>query len=477
MPMSWFFAYIAMAWVIRVGMVFVVLRSEFTPGTALAWLSIVFFHPYFGGLLYLLIGERRLGRRYARRHDALMAELHPRTRGTAHDLHAVLTDLDPAYAPMVRQVEKISRMPILCATDVNLLSSSPDLVERLVADIDAAQSRVSLLYYIFAPDDTGRRVCDALVSAAKRGVSTRLLVDGVGSRPLLHDRALLNVLKESGVRVAAALPVTPLRRQLARMDLRNHRKLAIIDGRIAYAGSHNLINPDYGGRKGGPWFDLTARLTGSIVREFSAVFVEDWAVETGERLDLPATDDSPNLGTQAQAVPTGPGAPADSYRRVLLAAVQCARRKLILTSPYFVPDDPTIVSLVMAADRGVEVTLILPQTPDHLFTAAAGRSHFEQLLRAGVSIHLYRPGLLHSKTVTVDDAFALIGSANLDVRSFYLNFELSVVLYGGDITARLRQIQESYLADSSAVDLDDWSNRPVSCQYAERAVALLSPLL
>jgi cardiolipin synthase len=273
--------------------------------------------------------------------------------------------------------------------------------------------------------------------------------------------------------------VAPISRQLPRMDLRNHRKLAVIDGKIAYAGSHNMINADYGRTRCGPWVDLTARYTGPVVAELAAVFNEDWAFETGEELPALTLDETLPMdrGVPAQVVPTGPSPPGDTFRRVLLAAVECALERLILTTPYFVPDEPTLVALQMAADRGVDVTLIVPQQPDHPFTAAAGRAQYSRLMQAGVSIWQFQPGLIHAKTTTVDNALAVVGSANLDVRSFNLNFELSVLLYGADVTNRVREIQLKYLAESRRIDPDVWSKRPLVKQYAERAVALLSPLL
>jgi cardiolipin synthase len=268
------------------------------------------------------------------------------------------------------------------------------------------------------------------------------------------------------------------------MDLRNHRKLAIIDGQTAYAGSHNIINADYGGRRGNPWIDMTGRFTGPIVGELASIFAEDWAFETGLEIEIPYPDrhdpsaaDASAQDVPAQVVATGPTRPDATYRRLLLAAIQTARRQLILTTPYFVPDEPTVLSMMMAADRGVDVKLILPQTADHFFAAAAGRAHFHALLHSGVAIHQYQPGLLHAKTATVDDAFALFGSANLDVRSFSLNFELSVLLYGQPITDRLREIQKDYLSHSRPLQLSDWDRRPVVNEYVDRAVCLLSPLL
>jgi cardiolipin synthase A/B len=479
--MHWSSLYHAVGWLIVIAMVPVILRRQLAPGASLAWLGIIFLHPYIGVALYLLVGETRLGPHRVERHRELVA----RYRSAFNKKDAAGEDsaglgLDSSYDPMVLQAQKISLLPVVGGSAVDYLTDATMFIDRLVADIDTAHKQVHLLYYIFMPDSTGERVARALEAAAGRGVECRVLVDAVAGRWFFYRvRGLSRRLIKAGVHVAAALPADPIQRRLPRMDLRNHRKLAVIDGRIAYAGSHNLVNPDYGGRRGAPWYDVTGRFTGPVVAEFAAIFAEDWAFETGLTLDVPGAQDIASIpgGTPMQVVPTGPSAPGESFRRVFLAAVQSARSRLILTTPYFVPDEPTLVALMMAADRGVDVRLLLPLTPDHFFTAAAGRAHFSRLLEAGVAIYLYRPGLIHAKTTTVDDAFALFGSANLDVRSFNLNFELSALVYGREVTERLRAIQMAYLADSCRLDADEWAKRPPVKRYADSAISLLSPLL
>jgi cardiolipin synthase len=395
----------------------------------------------------------------------------------------VPTVLRRQFAPhegMILQAEKISGLPVLAGNQVEFLTQAQQFAQRLVADIDAAKKQVHLLYYIIVCDATGDAVINAVERAARRGVTCRLLADAVASRTFFHRSGPTRRLIAAGVKISAAMQVAPIRRGLPRMDLRNHRKLAVIDDSIAYVGSHNLVNPDYGGRRGGPWVDITGRYTGPVASELALVFAEDWAFETDEFLeppDLSTISSKDNTGTAMQVVPTGPSSPAETYRRLLLAAVQSAREKLTLTTPYFVPDEPTLVALKMAANRGVQVNLLLPAVPDHMFTAAAGRAHFSALLEEGVRIFLYRPGLLHAKTTTVDDGFTIMGSANLDVRSFNLNFELSVVLYGKEVTAEMRTLQESYLADSTQLDAQIWAQRSTAKRYADSAITLLSPLL
>lgn len=475
--MSWLAVYVLFGWCIRALMVPVILRRQFAPGAAVAWLGIIFLHPYIGWTLYMLLGETRLGPHRVERHRQLVEHYRSALRQKQPQEHSAPLGIQEAYEPMVLQAEKISELPVVGGSAVDFLDQCPAFVDRLVADIDAATAHVHLLYYMFYSDSTGRRVAGAVERAAKRGVPCRVLVDAVAGRGFFHRNGLGPVLAAAGAQIAAAQPVAPIQRRLPRMDLRNHRKLAVIDGRVAYAGSHNLVDPDYGGRRGAPWVDVTGRFTGPVVSELAAVFAEDWAFETGTLLELSCCAPPAPDGAPMQVVPTGPTSQGESFRRVLLAALQCARNRAVLTTPYFVPDEPTLVALAMASDRGVNVNLLLPHTPDHLFTAAAGRAHFSRLLAAGVRIFLYRPGLLHAKTATIDDELAIFGSANLDVRSFNLNFELSVLLYGRAVTERLARIQAAFLADCCALELCKWEARPVLKRYADSAVSLLSPLL
>ena len=475
---SWLIIYAGVGWIIRASMVPVILRRQFAPGAAVAWLGIIFLHPYIGWTLYMLVGETRLGPHRVERHRELMVHYRSPAKVVREGLDEV-RQLAPAYEPMVLQAEKISTMPVVLGNSVEFIGDSDLLVERLVADIESAKSQVHLLYYIFAPDRSGRKVAETLVRARSRGVVCRVLADAVAAREFFHRDGLARPLKEAGVEVAAALPVAPIQRRLPRMDLRNHRKLALIDNGIAYCGSQNLINADYGGRKGAPWVDLSGRFTGPVVRELAIVFAEDWAFETGVMLDVPPLMNLPICadGTLMQVVPTGPTSRGENYRRVLLAALQCARETITLTAPYFVPDEPTLVALQMAADRGVEVSLLVPKVVDHFFTGAAGRAHFGRLLGSGVHIYQYRPGLLHGKTVVIDGSLALMGTANLDVRSFNLNFELTVLIYGREAAGRLATIHQRYIADSSPIDPQKWKVRPVLWRYGESALSLFSPLL
>jgi cardiolipin synthase len=465
-------------WGIRIVMTMVILRRGLPPVTALAWLTVIFFLPLVGLPVYLLVGVSYLGQRRVRSHRRVAGRAQSRVRLDLMKNHALRPEMGQEQEAMIAQAQRMSGNLILGGNAVELLSDTVAYIDRLVADIDAAQHHVNLLYYIWRPDALGVRVVEAVIRAQQRGVVCRLLVDAVGSKPLLKS-AQAAQLRKAGGHVVPMLPVRLWRRKLARMDLRNHRKIAVIDGAVAYAGSHNLVVEDYGHRRAGKWIDLSARFTGPITAQLQIVFLEDWEFETDERLDFPELFPSPVPSGEvpAQVVPTGPNHPSDSFQRVLLAALNSARRKIIMTTPYLVPDEPTMVALSMAADRGVEVRIATPRRSDHPLVGAAGRAYYEQLMEVGVHIHRCYAGLLHAKTITVDDNFALLGSANLDIRSFYLNFEINVLLYGPQITGRLRFAQQDYLAQAEQLSLESWRQRPALRQYTEAAAALLSPLL
>jgi len=477
--LSWLLIiYAVIGWVIRIAMIPVILRRRFAPGTAWSWLGLIFILPEIGLALYLLVGVSHLGKKRARTHYRVVERgLSERRRFFVRD-RATPIELDAEQRMMVRQAEALSGNPIVGGNALEPISTADTLVERLVADLDAAEHHVHMLYYIFVDDEIGGRVIEALSRAAQRGLICRLLVDDAGSRRLLRSEACRR-LKAAGVDVRGALPAQPWRKRLSRIDLRNHRKLAVIDGRIAYTGSHNMIREDYGHRRAGKWVDLSVRCTGPLVGQVQAVFLDDWAFEAGHMPDEPHL--FPELSTAGDVaghvVPTGPYYQTQTFQRVLLAALSTAQDKIIMTTPYLVPDEPTMLALSMAAERGVAVTIVVPRRSDHPLVGAAGRAYIEPLLDAGVHVHRYTRGLLHAKTMTVDNAFALIGSANLDIRSFELNFELSTLLYGSEITGKLRYVQRAYLADAVPIDLDAWRRRPAYKQLTEQAASLFSPLL
>lgn len=470
-------AYFVAEWTVRVVMAPVVARRR-PPSAALAWLTIILFLPWLGLLVYLLIGENRLGRRRTRRHARAVA----RIRGAERLTSLAPNRCNPLIAPRQRDLavlcERLGGMGPIGGSGGELLTDTEDVIDRLVADIAAAKAHVHLLFYIFRDDTHGRRVADALRRASERGVACRLLVDAVGSRHMLSG-PLPAELCDAGVAVWAALPVSPPRLLLARIDLRNHRKIAVIDGRIGYAGSQNIVNPGYGKGRAGAWHDMTARLTGPAALQLQEVFCHDWYFESAEPLDNDNVfpEPVPTGDLTVQCVPSGPDLNNDAFQQLLVAAINEGESRIILTSPYLVPEPGLLLALRLAVLRGVTVDVIVPKRSDHPLIDAAARASFDELLASGVNIHLHQSGMLHSKTLSVDDSFALVGSGNLDSRSFRLNFELSVLVYGAPAAQELRRRQMEYMSDTRPLERDAWKERSLALRTMDNAALLLSPLL
>ena len=341
----------ASEWAIRLTMLpIIVLRKE-KPVTCLAWLTIVFFEPWVGLGLYLLIGENRLGRlRLARRRQR--RPLWNASEPPAVDpVHLVEPDGADGFSLLVHLAEHGGGLPVVTGNAISFMSQAEAAIDRLVADIDAAEHHVHLLFYIFQDDLVGRRVGGALVRAAQRGVICRVLANAVGRRMF---RQMAPFLRAKGVRIRQALPATLWRIPFERIDLRNHRKLAVIDGRIALTGSQNIVEPSYGHKRAGVWHDVMARVTGPVVRQLQAIFLEDWFYESGELLeDAALFPECPANGPVAvQVVPTGPDQPNDLFQDLIVRAIFLARRRVVVTSPYFIPSESMLLALRLSALPG-----------------------------------------------------------------------------------------------------------------------------
>ncbi len=463
-------------WAIRIGMTPVVMRNR-RSSNALAWLAGIYFIPWIGLFLYLLVGQRHLGRRRQGRYADAKSRIESPSFQALYEPHVVHPKVPAEQDDLVLLCERLSGLPIVGGNSVEFLSGANDMIEALVADIDRAEQHVHVLFYIFQDDATGRRVAHALAKAAARGVRCRVLADSVGSKLLFQSLAA--ELRSAGVEVSEALPSGILRRRFRRIDLRNHRKLAVIDGKIGYTGSQNIVDAHYGHKRVGAWRDLTLRIVGPAVHGLQIVFLEDWCAESGVALEedglFPSPDTSGDI--PVHIVPSGPNDVADTFRNVTIAAINESQSRILMTTPYFIPDESLLLSLHLAVLRGVRVDLIIPDRCDQRIVGAAAQAYYKPLLEAGVHVHLHQDGLLHAKTLCVDESFAMIGSGNLDFRSFFLNFELSVLLYGEPITRKLRVEQERYIAQSRLLDADAWGRESFVLNLTRNLAALFSPLL
>ncbi|GJQ28577.1 MAG: cardiolipin synthase A [Phycisphaerae bacterium] len=491
MPMDdWKFwastALVALDVAFRLVVAFRVIVRRCPVSVTLSWLLVLLFLPFVSGVLYLLVGEPRLGSRRAAAYERATRRIEE--QAVLHWTRAGLTWTaeEYPYTALSRLATATSGMPALRGNDVELLGTGAVVLRRLVQDIDAAIHHVHLLYYIWQPGGTAEEVAEALIRAAGRGVECRVLVDAVGSKKFLRSETRRR-MTEAGVRVVEALPVSPWRMLLARADLRNHRKIAVIDASVAYCGSQNLTDESFKFRrrkKTGPWIDATVRLRGPAVQALQTVFVRDWLMERDRDLrpieayfPPPSATEISTSGSPVHVVPSGPGPQAEAIHQAMLGMLLAAREEIILTTPYFVPDEATKAVLINAALRGVEVTLVLPDVLDAHLVAAASRAHYEDLLMAGIRIVHHEEGLLHAKTATIDRSVAMLGSANFDVRSFWLNFEATLFVYDEVFASQLRFMQQHYANEGSPVTLAAWKRRRLGAKVRDNLAQLLSPLL
>ena len=473
-PTLWAWIFFLSEWAIRLAML-VVVPFRRAPAATKGWLLLIFFEPWVGLLLYLLIGRAKLPRRERAKLAKLpqaMAKVVDRINNHPNVFHP---EVDPALSAAVTLAENLGGSPILGGNSVELLADYYGTFTRLTADIDGAENHVHLLFYIFADDCATAPVIEALGRACKRGVHCRVLVDAIGSRAAL--RTLRPKLTALGVAVHGVLSVSLAPWRKARLDLRNHRKIVVIDGRVGYTGSQNLVAAGF--NKGITYEDLMVRVVGPVVLELQYIFASDWYLETDEILDSETEFPCPAIagGVPAQALPSGPAFPTQNNQRLFVALVYGARKQVVLTTPYFIPDEPLLQAMQTAAQRGVDVHLVVSEKGDKAFVTLAQESYYEELLEAGVRIHLYQESFLHAKHLSVDDSVAMIGTSNLDIRSFVLNAEVMLMIYDPDSVARLAVEQERYYANSRMLNLASWRQRTFGRKLAQNLTRLLSPLL
>src|SRR5512137_186353 len=457
-------------WSIRLWAIWAVPRRR-SPNAARAWLLLILVQPIVGVALYSIFGRAYLPARRRVRQDLANGFIRAAREAGGAPRTVDVGDARQATAVLA---SKLGAFPVLGGNRAEIIDDYQGAIDRLVADIDVARQTVHLLFYIFEPDATGRRVADAVVRAAGRGATCRVMMDGMASRPGL--KKLAPELRAHGVEVLSLL--TPGTRR-ARRDLRNHRKIAVLDGRVGYTGSQNLVDAyDYKGR-GLTNEELVVRMEGPVVRQLQAIFLTDRSLEGGKEIDWAGLFPRPAVaGTvRAQALPSGPTYEVENNERTFVQMLYGARERIVVTSPYFVPDRPFVEAMQAGAARGLEVHLVTPRQADQWLVRLAQESFYEELLAADVKIHLYRPRFLHAKHISVDDDIAVIGSSNIDMRSFTLNEEAMVVFYDLAVVRDLKAIQERYFRDSDLLDLDAWRRRRPLQQTAQQLARLVDSVL
>ncbi len=461
-------------------LVHILLRRRGTSETRLAWMVFIILVPYIGALIYLLVGGVYVGRRFKNLKKGKFTNLEFTEHPDLADLPGFEPNTPTPYRRVFTLAENLCQSDLVGGNALELKGNTREFLESLCEDIDSAKETIHLLTYIYLTDSTGKRVADALCAAVKRGVTCRLLVDSLGSRSFLNSM-LRRELESSGVKVVEALPASLWRIGTARIDLRNHRKIVVIDNVKGYVGSQNIADPAFAPKaKYAPWIDCMVRVQGPAVHDLQRLFLEDWYLDTGENNNqlLESVQHVHADGADVQIIENGPQQiVSETFSLVLQSCFHVASEEIILTTPYFVPDVATQSAIHAAARRGVETTLIVPHRNDSKLVSLASRSHYEELLEAGVKIRHFTGGLLHAKTLTVDRQLFLLGSANLDRRSMELNFEANMLGWNPNFAGQLRLLQKSYANDSIEVNAEKWLKASWQKRLARNAAGMLSPLL
>ncbi|MGV8896892.1 MAG: cardiolipin synthase [Rhodoglobus sp.] len=451
-------------YIIRIVALLVVPRNR-RPQTAMAWLLAIFFVPYVGVILFLIVGSAKLSRDRRRKQAQINEYILETTEGID------LVKRDPPWPSWLEPIVELNRtlgaMPLVGGNKAKLYSDNQEALDAMTEAIKGAKKSLHVEFYILSLDATTAPFFDALEDAHNRGVIVRVLLDHLGNFQYPGYRRTKRRLNSMGVEWHLMLPFQPLRGKIRRPDLRNHRKILVIDDNVAFTGSQNVIETGYQRRKnhrrGLHWKDFMVRFEGPVVAGLNALFITDWYSETDDLVERGSALELMTEGTgdvDCQVVPSGPGFPGENNLRLFNSLVYAAQEKVILVSPYFVPDDSMLYAITTAAQSGLRVELYVSEIGDQFFVYHAQRSYYEVLLKAGVHIFLYKsPTVLHAKHMTIDDDVAVIGSSNMDMRSFTLDLEVSVMVRGKAFIDSLREVEESYRANSRELTLDEWEKR------------------
>ncbi len=450
------------------------------PAATLAWLWAILFIPFLGALAYFAIGTDRLKRRRLRRRTLFSARAsrqRPPDCATDEGSARLLRELPRRDRQFLQLLSRINQLPLSSAAELRVLRNAEGFYPALEARIRGARHHIHVQFYIWQGDETGRRFLDLLTAAAQRGVVVRLLLDGVGSHALAATH--LSEYRAAGGQFAWFQSLDP-RRNRFRLNLRNHRKLQIVDGEVAFVGGMN-IGREYEGLDPalGHWRDAQVEVTGAITGELQDVFADDWFFATGEKIREAAY--FPTSATPAQQpvhiVLGGPDRPNEPVSKSIVSLLNEASDRVWIATGYFVPDDIILAALELAASRGVDVRLLISEKNDHPWLVVVGRSYYSELLAAGVRIFEYSAGINHAKIAIADDHWGMIGSANLDYRSMRLNFELNLLFHSPERNRELAGILEHDFRLSQEVEPAVFSRRPVRQRFLEAALRPLSPLL
>lgn len=453
------------------------------PSSAAAWLLAIFFVPSLGLLAFWLIGNPKLPRVRRKKQAHITKMLRDIT-----DNATTIRDENnaPQWLMSIAQLNaNLGALPLVGGNSAELIENYTEAIKNMATAVNKSKKYVNFEFYITSYDKTSAPLIDALVNAHKRGVEVKILLDHIGSLQYPDYKKTIKLFDKEGLNWQLMLPVQPLKGKFQRPDLRNHRKILICDGLVGFTGSQNIIDSSYNKKKnikkGIYWKELMVRVQGLVVTELNALFAADWYAETDKNI-LPSTivdaEKVSDMGNvDCQVIPSGPGFDSENNLKLFNSLIYNAQEQIIISSPYFVPDESMLMSLTTAAERGVRVELFVSEVGDQFLVYHAQRSYYETLLRAGIKVYMYKsPAVLHAKHMTIDNDVAVVGSSNMDIRSFGLNFEVSVLFYDVNFVKKMRIIEDSYRKNSKILHLKPWINRPYRQKFLDNVARLTSAL-
>ncbi|MCX7890620.1 MAG: phospholipase D-like domain-containing protein [Rhodobacteraceae bacterium] len=454
-------------------------REDQEPEVRISWIVVVVALPFLGVLLYALFGEARIASAARDRMRRAIESLGPPGLLT-HGVHETADPMSPPFA----RAASVNGFHAVYGNRIGVIGRSEEFIDRLIDDIDAARQHVHIAFYIWLSDRSGTRVADAVIRAARRGVTCRVLVDGLGSRPLLGSGAW-RAMSAAGVRLAIAFEYrfSLLQALRSRIDIRNHRKIVVVDGRVAYAGSQNCADAEFAPKaRFAPWVDVMLRIEGPVVWQHQYLFMSDWITHSGEEAAAALLREPPPgpvamPGIPAVAAGSGPELQRHAVSDLFQAAIAAAEREVLIVTPYYVPDASLQQEIMSAALRGIRVRMILPERNDNFIVSRASRAYYRPLLSCGVEIREYRPGLLHAKLIVTDRRLFVAGSANMDRRSFNLNYENSILGEDPDLAAELLALADRWTRDTLPVGLAEIDAWGPWRRVVNNLFGLLAPLL
>ncbi|WP_338748740.1 cardiolipin synthase [Janibacter alittae] len=455
------------------------------PSTGAAWLLLILIVPILGFVIFLLFGRTELGRNRHERQLRAKARIRERT-GRLADVKPPPGSPD-LVSSVVSLNDRLGSLPLVADNGVQVIDDYDEVIRLMTEAVTAARSYIYVEFYIMAWDDLTGPLFSAMADASERGVDVKVLFDHIGSRGIPGYKQMLADLDDTSIQWHPMLPIMPLRGRFRRPDLRNHRKIVVVDGTVGFMGSLNLTERGYNKPRnhklGRQWVECMVRVHGHVVAELESVFAMDWYTETDQILAVEARQavhtTGPDVvdGVSCQLVPSGPGFVAENNLRLFTTLIYSATERISITSPYFVPDESLLYAVTTAAQRGIAVELFVSELSDQFMVGHAQASYYRALLEAGVRIHLYpAPYILHSKHFSIDDTVAVIGSSNMDMRSFALNYEVSLMMLGPEIVQRMRQVEDHYRAVSRELSLQEWLRRKPGLRYVDNVMRLTAAL-